>query len=305
MYVNKCKSYINFLIACQQWSGIQKEDVDRWISNFKDSSEEAVILAYTILINIIYYSEADIIAVLKEGVCNRLYIDVILKKQIEADFSLSAKALDNVLKDELDASCFIPLLDMDAPHESANSMLRLLVQQNIIQADQSVFLKNINLSNSKYKRIVIIDDCVGSGEQLREFWNEKAVVNVGDVKMLLKDYCVLNPDMKVDYITLFGYSESIHRLRQELLGLRIYCVHNLVDAQRVFSSESFVWQGKDLSHATNVLKDVLDEKGVPMLGFNDMDFAFIMNGTIPNWSLPMFYKETSDWSPLLRRKSTK
>jgi hypothetical protein len=292
------------MMANHQWSGIHKEDVDRWISNFYSSSDELKSLAYTLLINIIYYSETDIITALKEGINNLLFRDIILQRQIDSHFTLSKKALFNIRKDELDVSCFVPLLDNNAPHESANSMSRLLVQQNIIRQEQSLFLQDLHVENMKYKRIVIIDDCVGSGDQLDNYWHKNAKININGSAILLKDFCTSNPNLEVNYLTLFGYTNSIGELQKKLTNIKIFCVNLLVDAQRVFSEESYIWQNNELADAKAKFNDLLIEKGVPLLGYKGLDFALVMDGTIPNWSLPMLYKETSDWKPLLRRKTT-
>ena len=291
------------MMAHHQWSGIDKEDVDRWMNNFTNLSDEVKKLALTILINIIYYSETDIISALKHGIYNLLFKDLVLKRQIDLHFSLSPKALSNIITEELDSSCFIPLLDKNAPHESGNSISRLLVQNNIINADQSIFLHDIKI-DSKYKRIVIIDDCVGSGDQLIKFWNENAKIKKDNSDILLKDACLSIPNLIVNYLTLFGYRNSIKELQEKLNGLEIYCVNFLSNANRVFSDESYVWQNDELVNAKEKIRELVNERGIPLLGYKDLDFAFIMNKTIPDWSLPMFYMETSDWSPLLRRKST-
>lgn len=304
MYIDKCKSYINFMITHNQWTGIHKEDIDRWIDNFIGLSDEFILLAYTLLINIIYFSEKDILNALREGVNNLLFKNVILKQQMDSNFTLSSKAIFNILKEELDASCFIPLLDRNAPHESANYMVRLLVQNNIIQPDQSKFLWDLKMENFEYKRIVIIDDCVGSGDQLSDFWNKNAKIIVNGTETLLKIFCMSNHNIEIYYLTLFGYSNNIIKLKEEIPEINIICVNLLEDTQRVFSNESYIWQGNDLIVAKEMLDNLLTEKGVHLLGYKNLDFALIMDGTIPDWSLPMLYKHTSDWYPLLRRKSS-
>ena len=292
------------MLSHHHWSGIQKDDVDRWIGNFYNLSDEDVTLAYTLLINIIYYSESDIITALKEGINNFLFKSIILQQQISSHFTLSPKSLVNIMKEELNASCFIPLLDKNAPYESANSMIRLLVQNNVIQENQAFFLQDLRIENNHYKRVVIIDDCVGSGDQLWDFWNKNAIISVGDSKMLLRDYCTSNTSLEVYYLTLFGYSASINDLQSKMSGIKIFCVNLLTDDQRVFSKESYFWQDKKLSEVKIRFSALLNERGIPLLGYRDLDFALIMDRTIPDWSLPMLYKETPDWKPLLRRKST-
>lgn len=143
LQINKCKTFIDFMLSQQQWSGLQKSDVESWLKNFKDVQSGERLLVYKLLSNIIYFSEADVIAALKEGIYKCLYYSVILEKQINAKFSMSQQALAAVCQEELENTYFIPLLDSNSPHESGNYIMRLLVQQNIIQPRQSVFLESL------------------------------------------------------------------------------------------------------------------------------------------------------------------
>jgi hypothetical protein len=199
----------------------------------------------------------------------------------------------------------VPLLDSDAPHESANYITRLLVQENIIDSKQSIFSDKIAslIDSKKYNRIVIVDDCVGSGEQITTYWNEKTISIEGG-KILLKDYIIEN-SIEANYLVLFGYNKSVDDLRIQLEPLQIFCIKNLTDSQRVFNNESYIWENEDeTTQATDLLKRITMENGIALLGYNNLDFAFIMHKTIPDWSLPLLWKKTSEWHCLLRRKNS-
>ena len=175
LYINKYKTLINFMLLQQQWSGLTKADIDRWMGNFRELSDEEQMLVYKLLSNIIYYSENDLIEILKEGVYKCVAYETILESQKNIGFALSQQALRNIYEKELKQSCFVPLLDSDSPHESGNYMARLMVQQGIIANEQSMFIEKVPevLEATTYKRLIIVDDCVGSGHQLSDFWNHK------------------------------------------------------------------------------------------------------------------------------------
>lgn len=304
-FINKCRSYINFMLT-QQWSGIEKQDIDRWIDNFSGFTVQEKMFAYKLLINLIYYSEKDIIGTLKDAIYNKIFYKTILERQVEADFNLSPKALLNLVKEELSETCFVPLLDSGKPHESANYVSRLLVQQGIISPYQSLFVTNIEEAMKEYKftRLIVIDDCVGSGDQLRAFWNTCKLKQKNGNVVLLKNYCKEN-DIEPNYLTLFGYKPSIQQLRKEFLELNIFCIRELEDAQRVFQNNSYVWRDeKELNEAINFFEKVTCERGIALWGYRNLDFAFIMHQTIPDWSLPLFWQENPDWNLLMRRKNS-
>lgn len=304
--INKCRTYIGFMLSQQQWSGITKIEVENWLSNFKDLTPNENLLVYKLLTSLIYYSEKDIINALKEGINSRLFYNILLDQQIKSDFELSPQAIHSMINEELQKTCFIPLLDNDSPHESANYVTRLLVQQGIVEPQQSMFINSIvePIQAKKFTRLVIVDDCIGSGDQLKKFWNITAKVDIGDKKMSLREFCK-QEGVETKYIVLFGYDNSIIQLQKEMIDLEICCVRMLTDTQRVFAESSYVWEDEEERQQAIVLfRELTSAHGIPLLGYCDLDFAFVMHQTIPDWSLPLFWKENPDWKLLIRRKNS-
>lgn len=305
LHINKSRAYIDFMLSQQQWSGLTKVDVEQWLSNFRDLQPKEMLMVYKLLTSLIYYSEKDVLEALREGIHNCLFYDIILEKQKVADFSLSQQALSGIAKQELRKACFIPLLDSNSPHESGNYVTRLLVQHGLIRPNQSMFLDKIvtEIRIQKFTRLVIVDDCVGSGDQLREFWSTATINDEGTI-ILLKDFCANNA-INASYLTLFGYNQSIANLKQTFTDLRICCVRALSDTQRVFAANSYVWANQEeRDEALTFFGSLTNNYGIPLYGYNGLDFAFIMHQTIPDWSLPLLWKENADWKLLMRRKNS-
>ena len=305
LYINKCKAFIDFMLTQQQWSGLTKADIDSWLSNFRDLSHEEQELVYKLLTNIIYFSENDVTDALKLGVYNCLsYFDV-LEKQKSSNFSLSSNTLKNTHKSNINKACFVPLLDSGAPHESANNVCRILVQQGIIPAEKSMFIDQVPalLKSGQVNNLIIVDDCVGSGDQLRTFWEETRI-DVDGSSISIKELCQ-KYRATVNYLTLFGYNKSIDDLRKEFPDLNIFCVRELNDQLRVFSDSSYIWRNeKEKNRAFTLFDSLAKNAGISTYGYKNLDFAFVMHKTIPDWSLPIFWKENSDWKLLLRRKNS-
>lgn len=296
------------MLSQQQWSGIGKSDVEKWISNFKnmDDDDKSLYFAYKLLVNIIYYSEKDVIDTLKDGINNFLFRKELLQKQIESNFQLSENALLNIVNENLSNTCFVPLLDVDAPHESGNYISRILVQNGIIEAKQSFNIKGLHLmrESQKYSKVVIVDDCIGSGDQIRDFWQNNAQVTIQGKNMLLKEYCK-KYNIDVCYLTIFAFDKIIDTLNAELEGLDVYCIRSLTESQRVFSEESYIWKDNEEREAAELFfRTVAKDACISFLGHFDLDFAFIMHKTIPDWSLPILWRKNSGWKYLLRRKNS-
>lgn len=305
LYINKCKAFIDFMLTQQQWSGLTKSDIDSWLNNFKELSHEERELVYKLLTNLIYFSENDVADALEKGVYDCLSYSVILNKQKLSKFSLSTNALKNVHKENINKACFVPLLDSGAPHESANNICRTLVQQGIIPDERSKFIYQVPdlLKTGQVNNLIIVDDCVGSGDQLRTFW-EKTRIDIDGSSLSIKELCH-KYSVKANYLTLFGYNKSIETLRKELSDLNIICVRELNDQHRVFSDSSYIWKNdEEKAKALDLFDSLAKNAGIPTYGYKKLDFAFVMHKTIPDWTLPIFWKENSDWNLLLRRKNS-
>ena len=293
------------MLRQQQWSGLTKPEIDQWLRNFDSLSDKELLLVYKLLANLIYFSEADVISALREGVYKTLYYSAILNKQLESGFTLSEKAMANIIQEELGKSCFIPLLDSGAPHESGNYVTRTLVQQEIISQRQSVFINRLPeiFRTGKISKLVIVDDCVGSGQQLSDFWQE-ATIPYDQGVITLQALCAQH-NVEAHYLTLFGYDKNILRLQEAFDNLTIHCVRMLTDGQRVFSDNAYIWKdAAERDEAEKLFAELCQEAGIPLLGYRDLDFAFVMHRTIPDWTLPLFWKETANWKLLMRRKNS-
>lgn len=305
LQINKSRTYINFSIANHLWSGIEHEDIRSWLRNFKDCKQDELFYVYKLLSQIIYYSEKDVIALLKEGIFSCVCKKRILQEQISNCFKLSQKALLNIFNEEIHNTAFIPLLVSNSPSESGNSITRYLVYEGIIPEDNVMYGADLPsfLDTNIVTRLVIVDDCVGSGDQLYEFWNKKLFVT-GKKGFSICEYCD-SKGIKIIYLSLFGYKKRVEELQKEFPSLQISCMRFLYDYNRVFFDGSCMWDSPDELHeAESFFQSVTESANIPMKGHGDLDFAFIMHRTIPDWSLPMFWKENSDWRLLIRRKNS-
>lgn len=305
LYINKCNTFINFMLRQQQWTGLSRHEIDGWISNFGSVTSEEKYLIYKLLTNIIYYSEDDIIDALKEGINDKIFYKKMIKMQIDSGFQISQHSISQAYKDELRNSCFIPLLDRGKPYESANYILRLCIQNRFITTNQSIFLDGLvsYTNDKKVENLVIIDDCVGSGDQLRAFWHISTVTENGK-EISLREFCKTR-NINVFYLTLFGFKDTISALNSEFDDLNVVCVRELTRTLNVFDDASYVWDDvNERNKALDLFQEFASNNNFDIHGYNYLDFAIIMHRTIPDWSLPIFWKENADWKPLMRRKDS-
>lgn len=295
-YIDQSMMYFDFLLESKQWSGITPRDYKNWIKNF-DDLPDGTYIACKLLNHILYFSESDIIHFLEDAI-QTIYYDVILEKQLESGFECMPSVLDYLVRQSIKKTVFVPLLASDSPGESGPELARILTRNQLVSTNMQ-YAHDIP-NETAYRRLVIIDDNIGSGSQFRSFWSD-AFIRGGKA---LSKWCGEN-DIKPYYLVIVGCNDSIVELQAEFPEVKFVCEERLYQGHRYFSSESRCWHKKDdVETIKNSLRVFLEEREISLLGFNDMDYGVVMHKTIPDWSLPLFYKRRDVWQPLLERKNS-
>ena len=159
LYYSNKSTLIRVICRTHQWSGIQESNLTDWIqANFKDN--EGRYLAVKILLHSLYYSENNLIELLRHGIYNiiigqEIKDSLIQTKNIFVPHSISEAAV----KEKLSKILFIPLLDGNKPNESANSIVRYLTSNIAIEQKNTAFHFHINPTDlHNYEKIIILDD---------------------------------------------------------------------------------------------------------------------------------------------------
>lgn len=292
-YIDSSRAFFKFLIQSRQWTGFGERELNQWIDNFTQI-ENGEYIACMLLNECIGYSEKDIVSMLKGEITSILIKEKILPKQLSTKFSTMKPEIEYEIRENLENTLFIPLTVNDAPGESGDAIVRLLTQQvgNILNRQ---FPFEID-KDCNYDRIIILDDCIGSGQQFKEFWEEKEIK--GGTK--LRVWCQ-EKSIKVYYVVIVGFIDTIKELRTLYNDVEFVCVEELKEHHKIIEK---LKKNEVFSSSEEELKEHLDECNIRLLGFNDMEFAVFIHNNIPDWSLPVFYKARENWIPLLRRKNS-
>ena len=288
------------IVSQAQWDYLKYSNVSEWLDDNFKNDVEGKYYATKILLHTIYYSKKDIEKLLNFGLYEKIYGETIKTELIAAQniyiSNSEAEAKVNELKK---ASFFVPLLDSNKPSESGNSVVGDLVHKLNISEKQVDFHWNITDEKLKDCKILIfVDDCVGSGNQLKNFWNSSKTSNL---KAICKKY-----NIKVYFLVLLAYNKSIDILMSsgKLENVSVIVCDILTDKNRVFSENNNMWDGTERESAITYFEKIKKERGVHFSGYKNLDFAVILHDRLPNWSLPIFWKEMTGWKALLKRKSS-
>ncbi|MCT4645243.1 MAG: hypothetical protein N4A74_09680 [Carboxylicivirga sp.] len=298
-YLDNRKALIRVICRTKQWSGLDECDIYNWLDNFEDTFGKY--LALKILIHSIYYSEKNVVELLGHGIYEKIHSAEIKRQLVQDNNILIPRTETNsLLQDRLESSAFVPLLDKSRPGESGNQMTRYLIQKLNIAPSQTFFLEKLtDKVILKHKSIIFLDDCIGSGNQLDDFFGKPEV-------QTLVNLAVEN-NIGIYYLIITGYKYNIQKVQRKdnLKNIKIIACDELNDFDRIFNEQNILWQDKEeFDKANQYFIDLENNFGIKQYGWSDLDFAVFMHNTVPDWSLPIFYVDNSDWTPLMTRKGS-
>jgi hypothetical protein len=290
-------------VCLSQWDYVTYADLNTWLEdNFNDDLEGRY-YATKILLHTLYYKKKDMEKLLQHGLDELIYGEMVKKQLVEEKniFLAPSEALARVEKYK-ESTLFMPLLDSNKPHESGNTMISSLVHKlNNVKPEQVDFHWNIDKEKlSKYKTLICVDDCIGSGNQLKRFWKSEKILQI---RKMCEELGV-----KIFYLVLIGYDKNLSKLKEakELTGIEIVVCDLLTDSNRVFAPENIIWSKKEdeRQKAIDYFEKLKKRKGISFLGFQRLDFAVILHDRVPNWTLPILWKEVVGWKYLVKRKGS-
>ena len=298
LYIDNSRDLFEFFVEARQWTGFDINKLNRWIQNFAET-ENGKYYACKILNRVVGYSEQDIVQMLIEGIDRIMHIEAVLPLQCEKEFSSLTSELDYCVKEALEKTLFSPLLVQNVPGESGDAMMRILTQKVKPPIKNKMFISDVP-DDYMCKTLILVDDCIGSGEQFETFW-EETVMRSGK---LLRDWCA-EKDIHAYYLCLVAYDETINELKNKYQDIKIVSIEKISKRHGIFNIDNGVWDDEDeLAEAKREIQCLLQEKGIFLLGYGELDFGIIIHNNIPDWSLPILHKEKNGWKLLVERKDS-
>jgi hypothetical protein len=243
----------------------------------------------------IYYSERDVKRLLSHGLYKILLYRPSLTWNQARGFRTSSTEQENFAKQFLAETIFAPLLDRNKPSESGNVLCRYLNYDLEISSNQ--ICQPSELGAITNKRVVIVDDFVGSGQQIIDFWNRPKIAGQTLSSIASKN------NLEVSYLTLVATAYGLSRIGKMTVGLSMLSCEILEDFYRVFNTPSlYLGRDNELRSARVYLEKLCRDRKMSLLGFHNLDFAVAFHHSIPDATLPMFYTKSSRWNPLIKRR---
>lgn len=297
------KRKVEFYITSKQWDNITISQLNSWLKNFDQQSRK---YALTLLNHFIFYPERDVKRLCYHALTHVIFKEELLDFDRRSSFACSNQTVYASLISLIKKCAIVPIWSEGNPSESGNTIARiyttipLIHQRQVLRPDQVL----PSIYEGTYQRFLFVDDFLGSGDQVIDFWNEPSIsLGSSGKKIPLSRIAQVHPGLSFEYVALVASTFGLNRVRTSCPELKLHVCEELTDEYRVFADTSMFFttrEERDLCH--NYLKDLCQKKGIDLLGWHQLDFAVAFHHGAPNSCLPLFWKRATSWNQLVRRR---
>ncbi|MDF2479449.1 MAG: hypothetical protein K0S24_4932 [Sphingobacterium sp.] len=265
--------------------GLEKKDIERWISNFKGNVfgdiEYERRLALLILSSFVYYNLEDVRHLSRQIIFK--FIHHTVKRMCKEEPYLN-QDLNDLTRKVIKQSIFCPLGN---PSESGTNILYYVRQTNMLPKTNFTFDVQSAIENPEIKNIVFIDDVTLSGVQAKNYFEKYQLSTIKD---------------KNFYFLTFMATQEAYDILESLNATMIPAIF-LDSRSQCFSETTFIFgQNKSLrDHCCRLATFYGDIIYCPPLGFNDDGYAFGFFYNTPDNTLPIFWSDCNGWKPIFKR----
>jgi hypothetical protein len=269
-------------------NNLSKKDIEKWLANFTGkvfSLKYERQLALYLLANFVYFNDTEV-----RYLCRIMYRDFVHQTLISSNLHQTSN-----ITLELDNITFgTKFCHLGKTGESGQLISYFFRQENKIGINS--FLDDLSVIPDNVSNLVFIDDATITAQQAEKYFNNQSLISskLGKVK-------------KVVLLTMISTDEAIQVLNKRNITV-ISCI-KLDERSQCFSKSSHL-----ALFCNNHLEDcklfatkygeisMLGQK-VPTdpLGYRNGSYAFGFFYNIPDNSLPIFWAENGNWSPIMKR----
>lgn len=290
--LTKCKYYRDIRL----WPLSDEFNYDQWLANFQEGEERDI--AMRILEFFTYFPDAII---------NQMLITVIGKcgyflKSYKPDWT----------HDMFKSDCYYSYIPGEDPNPTDSGHIFARKLRDVVGIPESqLFEFQPLLSKIKQehnKIIILVDDFVGSGNQVFEAWNNSA----DEFTALSLKELVEQNGHTVIYAPLIVNYPGFNNISDNCKGLHMAYIHLLGMESNIFNESCPCWEGsKDLFERGMAVLTRINErlhipntggdKVIDAKGFHEQGLALSFAHGMPDACPPFFYWETETWKPLVKK----
>ncbi|MBR8094983.1 hypothetical protein KDX09_37235 [Burkholderia cenocepacia] len=291
-YIEQVFDRARRLVQTRVWDDIKEHRLEGWIGCLQN--QDAELLGAYLLDNLCFRSRDQFYSML-----DSLFLDLPAFPSTPGRGGRLTTRLRSRPKLDDDAPVRLaPVIGMESPPtKSGPYILRLAQRRYGIHSDWLAW-PHLLEGNDKLSDIVFVDDFCGTGKQFVDFASS----------IRLRELHSQKTSIGITYLTAAAHEDGIRKIHDELPFVEVRCVERLGPVTSVLGDDCFARYQIDgfrelvLEQYENVTKRCgLPTTGKFAKGFGELGLAYAFAHATPNNTLPIFWWETDDWTPLLER----
>ena len=152
--------------------------------------------------------------------------------------------------------------------------------------------------------VLLLDDFIGSGNQMLNTWRHHYCVAEGEVYSF---EIASSRDTSIFCVPLVSTSFGVNALARNCNGLTVKPAHILDERYSLVASDSILWpdelkpNSNEFLHAASKRAGILHEPSTQWDGFQGLGLALAFSHAVPDATIPLYYWERPGWNPFVRR----
>ncbi|MEW4951541.1 phosphoribosyltransferase-like protein [Pseudomonas asiatica] len=288
------KSKVDSLIRKNIFDGIKSYHLQAWINNFED--ERALYLSAHLLDSLIYRSP-DMLKSMRRHMLEMQLVSILNESDYPPPVTIQRffSALSSG-----DRSVPIRFVAVDgqfekAPAKSGAALIRDMRQDGLVHKNLTIRPENVEMIPKHVKWLVLLDDFVGTGSQVRKFiaYYDVEKWSIGRTIVLL---------------SFMAHSDGVTNISRDFPFLKFSASEVVSEKNGFFSvsaNNSGAWVKDDynsVADACGFYNDLLTSKGISLPGAGySLDLTVAFSRTIPNNTLSAYWTSQGSWNPLIVR----
>lgn len=273
------------------WPSSEYLNFRGWIDNFHDTADRKY--ALHLLNSFTFYNEE---------LCNELLFNSVQSLSIPHSHIDKMDIATTTWKFEINNTVFVPVEGENPNITDSGIYLAGQVRRRLSIPEEQIMTMNeliqkINKKDLLPKRVVFFDDFIGSGNQFITLL-ETARVGYIPYDMFQSVSC------EIRYCCFIATTYGLDNIKQNMPTVRVHPANVIDCTYSVVDVNSRIWPDKLRLGVDEFIRRSSFRANIPAdehFGFHNLALALAFQHTIPDASLPLFYHESPNWTPLCRR----
>ena len=291
------QSKVDFLMDIGIWPVRQDMDPYAWLKNFTTDERP---FAFNLLNVFLYYEDRLVNALLGATV-----------QRLSTQISQSATSLTEAQEiwHEFLSSTYITYVQGEDPNPTDSGLVFARKARQVLGISEERITEPQRaltaLLQNPHSSLILLDDFVGSGNQMIETWHRTHTLTVGQTESLAM---AARNGRSIYFAPIIATKYGLGRIRRECPGLDVRPAHVLDEQYSLTAANCILWPDLLKPDATSFLlhasqrAGIVDEYDYGWKGFHDLALGLAFSGSVPDATLPLFFWNRNGWAPLISRR---